>query len=301
MSKRARIAAVITAILAVAAVALAGCGGADGPQGAVEQAFLDFNNQTKTAKFTGKVSMDGEGLPGIEGDGVAIDFDMQMDGSDPQRPAFSMKMDVPVGDTGVEVVAVGDQMYMTVDGKSYVTDISKIRDQAAAFSFKDQLAMLRTISESVTNYKQSGTDSVDDVPLTVYSGDLDVGKLFEGLLPQLEKMMPSGAGGLTGGEQMTDMAVGMIKQMVKDPVQMRFGIDQQGVLRLIEFRLKFTAPFGAEGGDAPAMTVKGRFEAHAINEPVNIEVPNDAEPVEDMSKLMQDAGPTGNTGENPFN
>ncbi len=287
MSARARTAAVLTLIASLAiAIALTGCGlTSGGDKGTVEQAFLDFSANTKTARFVGSVSATD---PAKGKDAVAVQFDMAMDGSDPTRPAFSMKMSAANSPGDVEIVVIGDDLYMTTEGKSQKLDVSGLNERMKSFSYKDQFEMLKALSESVGNYQRGGTDTVDGTPVDVYTGELDVGKLVDGLIPQLEKMFPSGApGGFGGGEGGTEMLSGLIKSMVKEPVRMWFGIDGEGVLRLIAFELKMSMPFAPEGKKAEPIAIEARFEARDINEPVEIVAPKDAEPVGDFADLQK--------------
>ena len=267
-------------IVPVVALALAGCGDDGGGEATTVEAVDLIRSSSDAATEVGTAHMEMT----VEGGVVSVDATGQLDFEN-QRLAMSMELPAPLEST-FDIVVDGTTSYMSatafgpvlpdvdaewirVDAEQLAedsgVDVDQLTGGVAGNNPADLLAGLEGISED--GLEEVGTEELRGVETTHWSGEIDM----DAALEQIE---------VPEGEDAIDQeAMDRFEEAYGgDPIPVDVWIDDEGLLHQLVMTIS------AEGQE-----VELTMEMFDYGEPVDIQVPDDADTV-DFQELLDELG-----------
>lgn len=274
-------------------LAFAGCGGPSAdPEEVLDRAF---SQSIGTAQMSMSLAVALEGIPEAAEEPLRINLDgPYRSGSETALPGFDLTVGLdsgglPAPTDALGLISTGDNLYLDVGGSAY-----EIGKDVVAEELKARAAESEGTANPfgvdprswVSEPKIEGEETIDGVETIHVTGALSVANMVQNLN---EAAQQAAASGDTEAPVLTEQQMTEIESVVQDPTFDLYAGAEDGKIR----RLSASGAFEVPEGDGAALggLTGGRvtFELtfSGVGEPVEIEAPEDAAPIEELGTQIQ--------------
>lgn len=273
-------------------LALGGCGG----PGADPEEVLDraFSQSIGTAQMSMSLAVALEGVPGAA-EPLRINLDgPYRSGSETALPGFDLAVGLdsgglPAPTDALGLISTGDNLFLDVGGSTY-----EIGKDVVAQELKARAAEGDSTSNPfgvdprswVSDPKIEGEETVDGTETIHVTGALSVANMVQNLNDAAQKAV---AAGDTEAPVLTEQQMSEIESVVQDPTFDLYAGAEDGKIRRLSASGVFEVPEAdrATLGGLTGGRVTFELTFTAVGEPVDIQAPEDAAPIEELGTQIQ--------------